>query len=73
MTEYYFALYLSYSECLDYYHGKYKSVQVTEDGGKTVRFDAHHLRPFISSLGIRGRFRLTLTVENQFLKLEKIS
>ncbi len=48
-------------------------MQVTEDGGKTVRFDAHHLRPFISSLGIRGRFRLTLTAENQFLKLEKIS
>ena len=46
MNEYYFALYLSYSECLDYYFcGKYKSVQVTEDGGKTVRFDAHHLRP----------------------------
>ncbi|MGB0842836.1 MAG: DUF2835 family protein [Pseudoalteromonas shioyasakiensis] len=27
----------------------------------------------MSSLGIRGRFRLTLTAENQFLKLEKIS
>ena len=49
MNEYYFSLYLSYSKCLDYYHGKYKSVQVTEDGGKTVRFDAEHLRPFISS------------------------
>ncbi len=73
MKEYYFALYLSYSECLDYYYGKYKSVQVTEDGGRTVRFDACYLRPFISSLGIRGRFKLTLTVNNQFLKLEKIN
>ena len=43
MREYYFALYLSYAECLDYYHGKYKSVQVTEDGGKVVRFDARYL------------------------------
>ncbi|MCF7499335.1 MULTISPECIES: DUF2835 domain-containing protein [Pseudoalteromonas] len=73
MNEYYFSLYLSYSKCLDYYHGKYKSVQVTEDGGKTVRFDAEHLRPFISSIGIRGRFRLILTEQNRFLKLEKVS
>ena len=73
MREYYFALYLSYAECLDYYHGKYKSVRVTEDGGKIVRFDARYLRPHISSLGIRGRFRLTLTDENQFIKLEKVS
>ena len=73
MTEYFFSLYLSYAECLDYYHGKYTSVQVTEDGGKTIRFAAKHLRPFISSLGIRGRFRLTLSADNQFLKLEKVS
>ncbi|RZF93699.1 DUF2835 family protein [Pseudoalteromonas sp. CO302Y] len=73
MNEYYFSLYLSYSKCLDYYHGKYKSVQVTEDGGKTVRFDAEHLRPFISSIGIRGRFRLILTEQNRFLKLERVS
>tara|TARA_Y100000782_G_C10177538_1_gene262501 strand:+ start:2698 stop:2919 length:222 start_codon:yes stop_codon:yes gene_type:complete len=73
MNEYYFSLYLSYSKCLDYYHGKYKSVQVMEDGGKTVRFDAEHLRPFISSIGIRGRFRLILTEQNRFLKLEKVS
>lgn len=73
MNEYYFSLYLSYSKCLDYYHGKYKSVQVTEDGGKTVRFNAEHLRPFISSIGIRGRFRLILTEQNRFLKLEKVS
>ena len=44
-----------------------------EDGGKTVRFDAEHLRPFISSIGIRGRFRLILTEQNRFLKLEKVS
>ena len=73
MNEYYFSLYLRYSKCLDHYHGKYKSVQVTEDGGKTVRFDAEHLRPFISSIGIRGRFRLILTEQNRFLKLEKVS
>lgn len=73
MKEYYFLLNLTYNQCMDYYDGKYTSVQVTEDGGKTVRFAAHHLRPFISSLGVRGRFRLLLTVENQFIRLERVS
>jgi len=73
MREYYFLLNLTYQQCLDYYDGKYRSVQVIEDGGKKVRFDAHHLRPFISSLGIRGRFRLLLTLENKFVRLERVS
>ena len=49
---------------MDYYHGRYSSIQVTADSGKTIRFSAHYLRPFISSLGIRGRFRLILSNEN---------
>ena len=65
MIEYYFTLRLSYNECMDYYHGRFSSIQVVEDGGKTIRFAATHLRPFISSLGVRGRFRLLLTPENK--------
>ena len=64
---------MSYQQCMDYYYGKYSSVQIVEDGGKTVRFPAKHLRPFISSLGIRGRFRLLLTPDNQFIRLEKVA
>lgn len=73
MTEYYFSLNMSYQQCLDYYNGKYTSVQIVEDGGKTVRFAAKYLRPFISSLGIRGRFRLLLTPEYQFIRLERVA
>jgi hypothetical protein len=58
---------------MDYYNGRYKSVQVIEDGGKKVRFSANHLRPFISTLGIRGRFRLLLTEENKFIRIERVS
>ncbi|MEH6393769.1 DUF2835 domain-containing protein [Pseudoalteromonas sp.] len=73
MIEYYFLLNLTYKQCMDYYEGKYTSVQVTEDGGKKVRFAASHLRPFISSLGVRGRFRLLLTPEHKFLRLERVA
>ncbi|KPZ56349.1 hypothetical protein AN393_01389 [Pseudoalteromonas sp. P1-25] len=58
---------------MDYYHGRYSSVQVVEDNGKTIRFAASHLRPYISSIGIRGRFRLLLTSENKFIRLERIA
>jgi hypothetical protein len=58
---------------MDYYHGRFSSVQVVEDNGKTIRFAASHLRPYISSIGLRGRFRLLLTPENKFIRLERIA
>lgn len=73
MIEYYFNLRLSHNECMDYYHGRFSSLQVVEDGGKTVRFSANHLRPFITSLGIRGRFRMLLTLENKFIRIERVA
>jgi len=56
-----------------YYRGDYEFVQVIEDGGKSIRFPASHIRRFVSSLGIRGRFRLCLTDSNNFISLEKVS
>ena len=40
MKEYFFYMDLSYKQCLGYYYGHYTSVQVLEDGGKTIRFPA---------------------------------
>ena len=73
MIEHYFSMNLSYTKCMDYYHGRYSSIQVTADSGKTIRFSANYLRPFISSLGIRGRFRLILSNENKFIRLERVA
>ncbi|ASD66883.1 MULTISPECIES: DUF2835 domain-containing protein [Pseudoalteromonas] len=73
MKEYFFYMDLSYDKCLGYYYGHYTSVQVIEDGGKSIRFPAERIRPFISSIGIRGRFRLILDDSNKFLSLEKVT
>jgi len=73
MIEYYFYLSLSYDECMAYYRGDYEFVQVIEDGGKSIRFPATHIRRFVSSLGIRGRFRLCLTDKNSFISLDQVS
>ncbi|NOU49377.1 DUF2835 domain-containing protein [Pseudoalteromonas sp. JBTF-M23] len=73
MQEYFFSMYLSYDECMEYYQGSIKYIQVTEDGGKRIRFPATHIRKFVSSLGVRGRFRLCLDGQNNFVSLEKIA
>lgn len=73
MKEFFFTLYLNYEECMGYYQGAIQFVQVTSDDGKRIRFPASRIRPFISSLGIRGRFRLRLSDTNQFISLEKIA
>ena len=69
---YYFALNLNYDECMAFYEVHYTQVQVLSDCGKTIRFDASKLRPFVSTLGIKGRFRIHLTAEDKFISLEKI-
>lgn len=73
MVEYYFYLSLTYDECMAYYKGDFEFIQVTEDCGKRIRFPAAHIRRFVSSIGVRGRFKLSLTSQNSFVSLEKIA
>ncbi|AXT30247.1 DUF2835 domain-containing protein [Pseudoalteromonas tunicata] len=72
MFEFFFTINLSYEKCLGYYHGTIKQIQVTSDEGKKIRLPAERFRPFITSIGIRGRYRLRLTETHQFISLEKI-
>ncbi len=72
MKEFYFSLNLDYEECLAYYKGHYNEIQVVDDSGKKLRFSAQKLTPFVSSIGIKGRFRLKTNDQHQFMSLEKI-
>ncbi|WP_199611578.1 DUF2835 domain-containing protein [Flocculibacter collagenilyticus] len=73
MKVHYFNLTLSYNEWLPFYRGDYHSVIVKDDYGKRIQLPANRLRPFGSSLGIRGRFKLVLTENNAFVTLEKLN
>ncbi|MHA2828424.1 DUF2835 domain-containing protein [Vibrio harveyi] len=72
MNQYYFSLNISYQTFLSHYSGAASSVQVITDNGLSVQLDASKFRPFLSQLGIRGRFRLTTDQNNKFLKLETL-
>ncbi|MGI5310306.1 DUF2835 family protein [Rheinheimera sp. WS51] len=73
MQQYYFNMSVSYEECQRFYRGQTKFVLVTDDNGKKIQLLFSHFRPYIDSLGIRGRFRLTLTKQATFVQLEKIN
>ncbi|GHG77147.1 hypothetical protein GCM10010919_32540 [Alishewanella longhuensis] len=70
---YVFSGFISAEKCQQYYRGEVRYLIVTADSGERIQLAFRHFQPYISQLGIRGRFRLTLTDNGDFLKLEKIS
>ncbi len=70
---YLFSGFISVEKCQQYYRGEVRYVVVTADSGERIQLAFKHFQPYISQLGIRGRFRLTVTAKGEFLRLEKIS
>lgn len=70
---YLFNGFISVEKCQQYYRGEARYVIVTTDRGERVQLAFRHFQPYISQLGIRGRFRLIVTDNGEFLQLEKIS
>ncbi|MBE4473667.1 MULTISPECIES: DUF2835 domain-containing protein [Vibrio] len=72
MKHYYFTLNIPYQKFLSHYSGAASSVQVITNNGLRLQLPAAKFRPFLSQLGVRGRFRLTTDQNNKFLKLETL-
>ncbi|MBM4849958.1 DUF2835 domain-containing protein [Vibrio parahaemolyticus] len=72
MKHYYFTLNIPYQTFLSHYSGAASSVQVITNNGLKLQLPAAKFRPFLSQLGVRGRFRLTTDQNNKFLKLETL-
>ncbi|MCW8333772.1 DUF2835 domain-containing protein [Vibrio paucivorans] len=70
MNQYYFSLNISYQNFVAHYSGAASQVQVITDNGLRLQLPATRFRPFLSQIGVKGRFRLTTDQNNKFLKLE---
>ncbi|USD42475.1 DUF2835 domain-containing protein [Vibrio sp. SCSIO 43135] len=70
MNQYYFSLNISYQNFVVHYSGAASQVQVITDNGLRLQLPATRFRPFLSQIGVKGRFRLTTDQNNKFLKLE---
>ncbi|MCF6180308.1 MAG: DUF2835 domain-containing protein [Geopsychrobacter sp.] len=69
---YRFCLQLSSAEIGRYYQGVARDICVRAESGEQLRFAARHLRPFLTTSGIRGRFILTTAANHQFKSLKKL-
>ncbi|NOH64721.1 DUF2835 domain-containing protein [Vibrio sp. RE88] len=70
MNQYYFSLNISYQSFLAHYNGAASNILVVTDNGLRLQLPASRFRPFLSQIGLKGRFRLTTDQNNKFLKLE---
>lgn len=68
-----FHLRLTYQECMQYYQGHYTGVQVTTVQGLSLQFPAEHIRAFVTTSGINGKFELTTDQNNKFVSLIKLA
>ncbi len=70
---YRFSLQIDQQQYLRYYQGSASTVQVYAENGQLLRFPAARLRPFLTHTGISGRFQLTVSSDNRFIDLTKLS
>lgn len=68
-----FSAVVSLEDCELFYQGQVKQVIVTSEQGLRIQLPFKFFRPFITHLGIRGYFRLSLDAAGNLEKLEKIS
>ncbi len=67
-----FTLHLTPEKYQKYYQGAARAVRVTTDDGRTLRFPANALQPFIMHDGIYGRFEILFDSNNKMVGLNKI-
>lgn len=72
MNRYYFSITISADEFLRVYQGSAKNVLVTDEHGRRIQIPANRFVPFVSRLGIVGRFCLTTDSQHKFVSLDRL-
>ncbi|HFB65988.1 MAG TPA: DUF2835 family protein [Aeromonadales bacterium] len=68
-----FNLNISREKYLSWYSGNAKQVVARSIHGQNVRFPAERLRPFVTHLGVKGRFIIHFDDQHKFVSLEKVA
>ena len=72
MNRYFFRLDISYHTFLAHYSGAASNVLVYTEQGLKLQIPAARLRPFLTQIGVKGRFCLSTDNLNKFVKLESL-
>jgi Protein of unknown function (DUF2835). len=70
---YTFRIDISSDDVLKFYRGTLEAISVVSEQGARLQFPFYHLRPFISKIGIKGRFRMVIDTDNRISVIEQIS
>ncbi|OPZ60605.1 MAG: hypothetical protein BWY87_00373 [Deltaproteobacteria bacterium ADurb.Bin510] len=55
-----------------YYQGLARSVQALSSDGRSVRFPAAILRPFVSAGGVRGTFEIEFDAQGKYKSIRRV-
>ncbi|GGW88508.1 DUF2835 family protein [Alteromonas halophila] len=72
-TVYYFSVRVSYIQCEALYQSPPPPVVLTDDRGVRVQVPAVCMRQFVTSTGIRGRFRLIVDKSHKIRSFERVT
>jgi len=72
MSEIIVTLNISADEYLKLYQGAAKSVFTRTQSGKSIRFPANILQPFVGHGGIQGSFKIEFDEDNRFKKISQL-
>ena len=67
-----FSLQIPADEMQLYYRGQIRSVMVHSEEGVRIQFPAMHLRRFMGSGGVRGRFEIEYDEKGKLISLRRI-
>jgi hypothetical protein len=66
------SLSVSASEYLAWYQGAAQTVYATTVDGRSVRFPARILQPFVTSSGVSGTFAIEFDDNNRFQQIKRL-
>nr|WP_303648164.1 DUF2835 domain-containing protein [Shewanella metallivivens] len=71
-VELYFSLNVSYEAFLPYYQGVAEKVEVRDQYARVLHINGKYFRPFLTSQGVQGKFKLVLNSDGSFKSLNKL-
>ncbi|MCW8344441.1 MULTISPECIES: DUF2835 domain-containing protein [Vibrio] len=72
MTHYHFSVNIRYQAFIEHYTGHAANILVVTESGLKLQLPAARFRPYLTQIGIKGRFRLTTDHNNKFLRLDSL-
>ncbi|WP_428772542.1 DUF2835 domain-containing protein [Vibrio sp.] len=72
MNYYYFRINITYQQFLAHYSGVASTLIIQTECGLKLQIAAVKFRPFLTQLGLKGRYRLSTDQNNKFIQLEAL-